>query len=1767
MKNLLNLLEKYYKPEKITSILQALSLDPGLKKSLMNEDFLSRYLEVNQEHAKAWTATDLAVFAAMYYGEDQQNGMIPDEICALSLAGKKAGQLRPIAGDSSSQKNGITTYLLTEFKEGEDTSLDGLIYAYGLQADPEVYLDAIVQSLPLEQAVSISTRAIIQNELSAQEKQKRFSELLSAKSFMAAEKWISHLNQLSFDDYAEKAAQSWLTYQEKNIPEYMLKLSSMELRALANIYDVAGQADDVERILKYAADRVETEAESIQIKLLLKSSDSSDNRNQLPTWQAFSPSAQVAYILQADLLGAESMEEMLPAVMENPLALIRLSGLFIAQQPEEARQMAINAMRILKQKQMDFQAFLPEGMIQWNPARLIDLLNQVRLPADASNLGRAILKTRPNDVQLRNKLIEAYEMLHQWNDAEIEAKILHFRDPEDPRDLSRLAKIYEKSENWLNANASWQKVMNHSHGTDLEIVEHFMLSAIEAGLPEKALSCCDDTMTDRSNHAGITYYKGKAYLKINDHKNAEKAFLEGTRQCPANENNWLALSQLYQALGKSEKSFEILKTAAVHAPDNVTILVSLANLYLTKKDETTARKILNQAVMQHEVDDHTAILLIENLSALQDQQMIYDYIMALPHPCQNVPKISHYLAQACQGIGKKAEALQAYEQALQGQELEPQWKLNYASALIENGKEVFEANKTIPVANYVKSQQLIKAVRDTGDLLPIEASLLLGEIFLELGQAQDAFAHYQQLTEGLDGVDTNLVVRFQTGLGTSAYLVGDNEIAIAALKAASRDSHHPVFVYQRMAESYKGLHFQEEALQAAKSALAAGPTLIANLAWFAEFAISMDATDAAKEALEVATELAPDDIEYWIAYAVILSKLEDWELFETVIQRIKNFSHMNEKQVLKVADLFLGLGELNNAEAFLLDGLQRFETEGVSQIYLLTLSLLTFHLGNYADATNLLQRLLENRDWDAGLHTLFGDVLVYQGKEKAAAASYDHASKLLEMDEPQNVIFEELSDAVKRFASPERTAYLYQPAAIALRLGSLDIKESKMPEAEERFSSILSSYTDLDEECLYQLFMGTYLIQSERLISELIKLVSDKNLSDGIQTSKLAGLAADIALDNQDSVLAGAFIHPFVERGDPSWRTVAIQSRLLLLNGDWQRAEELFNDLWREVQSTDNKIAAVRTQIGSFYQPIEDKVLQQLSLLKVAVDLRQWSQAEQIMKELEGLELTIPLISTATIMADLEMVEFQRLSSELQIISHAPADSQANEAGFSACMEKLVSIKRWIPSEQFNRLANRIQLVYRPSLQIIRDTVQMVPNQEDLHYLIPAVRRLENCQGVLQLVESARENSDALMNSSLCQIKDHPDAARAGIQAALNLKPNDPVYLSILAQAYIAAGKDIEAYQMLEKAVAIWPDESMWLFKAAELAGKLSDNGNGKKHYAKAYEINPNQPLITQGYVSSLLKDQLYQDAYEILEKSINQHPEDWTLNSLMAQLFEQTGELDHALEEMNLAVDKSHGDAVAKIQLAKLQLKNKSYAEVFNLVSDLPAVPYHDEDILYLRSVALHHLGKPEQAMKLLDGYLSKNTPQTADLLLERAKIIRDMQGERTAIVYVEDILSHYPDSVEGYALISDMHTHCGDLQDTAAYLEKGLKLDSSHAQMNYLNGLLAVKNGNLDLAVHSFAVTIQQNPNRVDAYKALGDTFLRRREFDEAAKIILQGIEINPADLGLILDAAKIYKDSKDYAEAEMMLRKAAALCPEDVNIQRQLGAIIALNLVHKQ
>jgi tetratricopeptide (TPR) repeat protein len=127
------------------------------------------------------------------------------------------------------------------------------------------------------------------------------------------------------------------------------------------------------------------------------------------------------------------------------------------------------------------------------------------------------------------------------------------------------------------------------------------------------------------------------------------------------------------------------------------------------------------------------------------------------------------------------------------------------------------------------------------------------------------------------------------------------------------------------------------------------------------------------------------------------------------------------------------------------------------------------------------------------------------------------------------------------------------------------------------------------------------------------------------------------------------------------------------------------------------------------------------------------------------------------------------------------------------------------------------------------------------------------------------------------------------------------------------------------------------------------------------------------------------------------------------------------------------------------------------------------------------------------------------------------------------------------------------------------GLKKNPAITELNAIMGRIQYRAGQLDRAISYLSEAIRQSPGTLQNYLDLANVYLDRREPLQALRVYQSAIRAIPNDPQAYLEAAKILKDCRDYIGAETMLRKAAELSPEDVNIRRQLGAIIALNLVH--
>jgi len=190
---------------------------------------------------------------------------------------------------------------------------------------------------------------------------------------------------------------------------------------------------------------------------------------------------------------------------------------------------------------------------------------------------------------------------------------------------------------------------------------------------------------------------------------------------------------------------------------------------------------------------------------------------------------------------------------------------------------------------------------------------------------------------------------------------------------------------------------------------------------------------------------------------------------------------------------------------------------------------------------------------------------------------------------------------------------------------------------------------------------------------------------------------------------------------------------------------------------------------------------------------------------------------------------------------------------------------------------------------------------------------------------------------------------------------------------------------------------------------------------------------------------------------------------------------------------------------------------------------------------------------------------PSEWELKFERARLIGELQGASAAQDLLQKLVVEYPrnEQILWYFAQTCMKTGKIKLAEQSAL--QALKLNPQNVEIHRLLADVFKDQGQLDRAVFHLSEAVRLQPSHLETYLKLAEVYSGRREFSKALEIYQQAIQINSQDYRPYYYSALVLRDGKDYPGAEVMLRKAAELAPEDVNIRRQLGAIIALNLVH--
>jgi len=363
----------------------------------------------------------------------------------------------------------------------------------------------------------------------------------------------------------------------------------------------------------------------------------------------------------------------------------------------------------------------------------------------------------------------------------------------------------------------------------------------------------------------------------------------------------------------------------------------------------------------------------------------------------------------------------------------------------------------------------------------------------------------------------------------------------------------------------------------------------------------------------------------------------------------------------------------------------------------------------------------------------------------------------------------------------------------------------------------------------------------------------------------------------------------------------------------------------------------------------------------------------------------------------------------------------------------------------------------------------------------------------------------------------------------------------------------------------MWPEEAAWQAQLGELANEAGEYQTALKAWKAAVQYQPASPTYNLALGRAFMALGDCANAAVVFDRAANLAPSEVEGWLDLANAQKLNGNLTEAMEAAQHASDIDISD-VRGVLLSSEISREMGEPEMASEYARLAIrrEPKNADAVLAL-SKALTQQGLQRDSLAEIESRLAE-LPASKALLFERAQLVYRLNGAAAVSSLLMKLAQSYPDESDVLALLARVQVESGDLKGAELSAFRSLRLDPNQPELSLMLGKLQRKSGQLDQAVHLLSEAIKARPETIEAYLELGQTYQERREHGAALEVYRRAMQAAPKDPRGYFQAALIFKDCKDYPAAEAMLQQAAKLDPDDLQVRRQLIAVMALNLIHK-
>lgn len=200
-----------------------------------------------------------------------------------------------------------------------------------------------------------------------------------------------------------------------------------------------------------------------------------------------------------------------------------------------------------------------------------------------------------------------------------------------------------------------------------------------------------------------------------------------------------------------------------------------------------------------------------------------------------------------------------------------------------------------------------------------------------------------------------------------------------------------------------------------------------------------------------------------------------------------------------------------------------------------------------------------------------------------------------------------------------------------------------------------------------------------------------------------------------------------------------------------------------------------------------------------------------------------------------------------------------------------------------------------------------------------------------------------------------------------------------------------------------------------------------------------------------------------------------------------------------------------------------------------------HDIDAAQLRGLTLFRLGRPTEAISLLESA----TTWTSHTRVDPSYVLALCYLETKQYDNARHAFAHQygfaPDSASAYLLTARMLLRRDNLPEAQLLAQKALEIDPRFPLAHELLGEIALAQQQLKVAIDEFEKERAINPLEGSVYDRLGDAYIRAGEYNKAERAEQRALLLEPSATGPYILLGRALMGNQDPAGAVMYLQRA--------------------------